>query len=312
MKRKHGKTREIKESFVDWAEGMEIAQADGAPAVLRNVVVLGPISRRADGTTRRQYPRSTLERAVGLFEGANVYLDHGPMPGQSRSMRDLVGAVRNPRLDDKDRIRGDVHLFESQESARLLSIARINPRSAGMSPWMAGRQRMRDRIEIVEEILKVKSSDFVTEPATTDGLFENQDERGGLMEWDKVTLGELKEHCPQLVEAIQGEADGASELKRVKDENARLVSEIAESKKGYRKTAVANMLEGIPEATRKTLAESIGDDMPLDKAKALVGAFRESAGDRNPKSTEKANLSESKEDNDKAATAEEVDAAFSG
>lgn len=313
MAKRRKKTQEIREEFTDWAESAEVIQEDGTAPVIRNVVLLGPVSRRDDGSTRRRYPRSTLEAALQKFDGRQIYVDHRRQVGERvRPFREMIGVARNPRIDAEGRLRGDLCLDLSEDSRKVAWWAKNQPGMLGMSAHMGGRLRNHQGVEIAESLETVHSLDLVTQPATTRGLFEDQSERGDDMNFETLTLQELEEHCPALIQTIRDGVKGDTRVKELEAKNAELVEQIATTQKAGRKVALDTMLEGLPVVQATVLREMIGDEMPLDKAAGHVKTLHESLGGSSPKSTEKSDLPESKKDEDKAASPDEVNAALSG
>ena len=62
---------------------------------LRNVAVLGPRSQNG-----RRYPQKVRKRAVKLYEGVQVVVDHDPSqnPSKVRSVRDFIGVLEGVSL----------------------------------------------------------------------------------------------------------------------------------------------------------------------------------------------------------------------
>lgn len=138
---------------------------------IQNVALLGRESRNG-----RTYSDRAMDDAARLYEGARIYLDHPRRSEEreTRSVRDLVGKVVSARVTG-DRVRGDVHLLDSQEGRRVLALAEQFPDLVGMSHRAKGRVARTNGQEIVEELTAVESVDLVTEPASTGGLRESVD-----------------------------------------------------------------------------------------------------------------------------------------
>lgn len=182
------------------------AKVDRENRMLLGVALLGSVSKNG-----RRYSKEALRDAVRLYDGVNVYLDHPPLSERrdrkgTRSVRDLVGKIRNPRLAG-DRVRGDLQLLQSGEGAGVvLAMAETMPDAAGASHRARGKVRAGTdgQPDVVTGLEDVAGVDIVTDPATVDGLFESVREAGGVP-WDEITVEDLRQHRPDLVEALQEE-----------------------------------------------------------------------------------------------------------
>lgn len=147
-----------------------VGRIDAEAGILYDVKVLGP-----ESLNRRLYPRSTIERARGLYEGKKVNVDH-PAASQAdsaRSIDDTCGWLQEVRVAG-DSLRGDLHLLKSDPRApKILEVAQRNPSLFGLSHNVEGKVRRDGDSVIVEEILRVRSVDIVSDPATTRSLFES-------------------------------------------------------------------------------------------------------------------------------------------
>src|SRR4051812_42113566 len=79
---------------------------DAANGVLRGVKLLGLVSKNG-----RRYEADGLRRAVGLYEGRHINVNHPKRneSGEDRQFEAWVGVSRNPEFRP-DGIYGDVHL----------------------------------------------------------------------------------------------------------------------------------------------------------------------------------------------------------
>lgn len=136
---------------------------------VRGVVLLGPESRNG-----YRYPADAMERALPLYEGRPVFLDHAEGPAQStrRRLRDYAGQIQNPRMEG-NRILGDLHLM-GPHTDWLLNLVESAPKDIGMSHVALGR-RSSDG-SVIEQIDKVISVDIVAFPAATTSFRESTQE----------------------------------------------------------------------------------------------------------------------------------------
>ena len=125
---------------------------------------------------RPAYLPETLRRAIPLYEGAKVNVNHpAGSPTSPRSYADRIGTIRNVTADGGG-LRGDLHANPKHAIAeQLMWDAEHAPDAVGLSHNVEARTSRRDGKTIVEEIVRVQSVDLVADPASTRGLFEGHD-----------------------------------------------------------------------------------------------------------------------------------------
>lgn len=177
---------------------------DEENAVIRNVKAVGHDSRN-----NRKYSEVALEKAVPLYEGITVNLDHPDRtnPRIERKFMEGVGVFKNARYT-ADGVYGDLHYFKEHPAAGLLvERAKKDKKGFGLSHNADGTCVKTKAGEICESINHVRSLDVVGRPATTSGLFESVEEETPVMV--KKSLRELvesygsaaqKKHLPLLEE----------------------------------------------------------------------------------------------------------------
>lgn len=144
---------------------------DAESGVLRGVKLLGMESRN-----KRRYKREGMQKAVSLYEGLKIYVDHPSRDdaGGERKMKDWAGVITKARFES-DGIYGDVKLRKESEHFRgIIEAATEFPKAVGFSHVADGESDYEGDTEIVESIKKVFSVDLVTDPATTGGFFESK------------------------------------------------------------------------------------------------------------------------------------------
>lgn len=154
-------------------------QVDRAAGVIHGVRILGP--RSANG---RRYLPEAIQKAVGLYEGRQVNYNHPKRddPGADRSIDDRAGWLQNVRVEN-DGLTGDFHFLKSDPRAeKVCEAADRNPRLFGFSHNADGRTRREGGQTLVEEIIKVRSVDLVSDPATTRSLFESEEKPMKILE----------------------------------------------------------------------------------------------------------------------------------
>ena len=162
-------TRKL-EAFQEYADNRgQALRVDREAGVIRGVKLLGRESKRG-----REYPPATMAKALHLYEGAKVNVDHVP-PGTTRSYRDRLGVIRNAQLKE-DGIFADFHFNPKHALAEQIAWdAEHAPEKLGFSHDTRGSSSSRGGKVVVESIDSVVSVDLVANPATTSSLFESAD-----------------------------------------------------------------------------------------------------------------------------------------
>ena len=154
-------------------------RVDRAAGVVYGVKVVGRTSpnthgvRGAEGTV---YSLEALERALPLYEGAHVNVDHPPRsrPGQERSSQDRIGQLHNCRVEPEG-IFADLHLLTAHPmSERVLEAAESMPGAYALSHNATGKGEVRGGRYVVTEIPEVHSVDIVADGGTNRSLFEGK------------------------------------------------------------------------------------------------------------------------------------------
>jgi len=245
--------------------------------LVRGVVILGPHSRN-----KRTYLTEAMVKAVPLYNGVRIFANH-QQPGQSRSIRDLIGKIVNPRFEG-GKIRGDAQILESHRSW-VLPLIREVPNLCGFSHDARGVVFVHKGEEIVEEIKAVHSADLVVDPATTRGIFEETGRRKERKRMEE----ELQRQISTLTE---DKALLAAELEEKEKEIAALRKELDEvkvkEKLAQRKALIASLLKeaDLPETAVtdqfKAILEKAASDEEvkaiIDDRKKLIEMSRGTGG----------------------------------
>jgi hypothetical protein len=144
-------------------------KVDHASCLIEGVKIVG-----LNSSNGYSYSSNSLKKAMPKYEGAKVYCDHpaSKSEGVSRSVRELVGCVRNPRYIEGKGGFADIQLLKTNEiSQTLLERAEKMPETFGMSHVVDGDFGKDGTI--VEQINEVYSVDFVERPATNKHLTES-------------------------------------------------------------------------------------------------------------------------------------------
>lgn len=155
--------------LLEYAEAIP-QRIDRQAGIIFGAKLLGRMSEN-----NREYTEEALRGALQLYEGAPVYIDHVPSVKEARRVRNQGehwGEVRNVRLAP-DGLYGDIHyLRHHPRTAEILERAERFPRFVACSHSAVGASVRRGGRDVIDEIVKVRSVDLVTQPATTKSLFE--------------------------------------------------------------------------------------------------------------------------------------------
>jgi hypothetical protein len=190
----------MSEALLEYCDsrGLDL-RIDAEAGVLRGVKVLGLASRNG-----RVYPAETLLKAMPLYEGAKVNVNHPQgNPRGPRDYRDRIGMIRNVAAQPDAGLFADFHFNPKHPLAEQLAWdARHAPENVGFSHNVEARVARRGQELIVEEILTVQGVDLVADPATTCGLFEDLQQTQLGWSWEALNASDLQTRRPDLVVAI--------------------------------------------------------------------------------------------------------------
>lgn len=166
----------IEQAFVGALAEATISRGD---SVIRNVVMMN--AKSVNGAHGRLYSEKAMRSLAALSEGLPAYANHVRDRAEAfkpRDVRELIGRYRNVRFDAaRQRVTGDFHVLPEQKW--VLDLAENMSDVVGISPVSRGAVRVdANGVEIVEDIVAVRSADLVSDPATTKGLFEHRDALG--------------------------------------------------------------------------------------------------------------------------------------
>lgn len=165
----------MSESLLEYAALRNPAlRLDRAAHRLRGVKILGFAS-----TNGRTYELEAVRRALPLYEGARVNINHPPGAAPApRDYHDRLGSLVDVRLDEAHGLFGDLFYNPKHPLVeQLLWDAEHAPHHVGLSHNVLARTVRRGDTTAVTEIVAVVSVDLVADPATTRGLFESEQAR---------------------------------------------------------------------------------------------------------------------------------------
>lgn len=146
-------------------------KVDREANVVRGCKVLGFTSKNG-----RRFTTEAIKASVTMYEGKQVYLDHPSMAdiAKARNIRDRNGILKNSRFVEGSGVHADWHFNpKHQATEAMLHEIENNPSTLGLSHNARYRYGKAEAgQDVVESIVAVRSVDFVTEPATTNGMFE--------------------------------------------------------------------------------------------------------------------------------------------
>lgn len=262
------------------------------------------------------YPADVLRQSYAIFEGAKMYSNHATAEEEAirpeGDIRQWVGNLKNVTWDESQQaVVGDAVIHEpwlkdklsGLRDVGLLSEMGISIRAVGKAyaGTVEGKQA-----NIVEEILGVRSVDFVTE-AGAGGVVVMYEADARRYDVDLVNITVLKERRPDLVEEVKAEAkqevdtmtleERITELEgqvtQLTEERDKAQGELEEAKKekasAEAKAAVEAALAAatdLPEAAKKRLAARFstsaeGLEDAIKEEREYVLAVRESAKVKN-------------------------------
>lgn len=146
---------------------------DRENGIIKGVKLLGRVSKNG-----REYSEHALSQAVTLYENKKINIGHPDRntPDKERGLSEWWGVVRNVHRGEDGDVYGDIHYRQQHaETPALLEAAEKFPEHFGLSQNAEGQKTRQGSKIIVETIDLVRSLDVVTNPATTNGLFESEE-----------------------------------------------------------------------------------------------------------------------------------------
>ena len=133
-----------------------------------NVRILGRVSHN-----KRVYTKEALQKAIPLYEGKLVNVDHPTSESASVSATSRFGWISGIEMKEDGLYAKSFKYNPAHPFAETFSWwAGHNPSAIGFSHNAYGEGETRDGVFVINEIKAVESVDVVANPATTNGLFE--------------------------------------------------------------------------------------------------------------------------------------------
>jgi hypothetical protein len=161
------KSQVTESSFISVAED----KVDQAAHVIRKVKVIG-----LESVNRRRYKIEAIRKASPMYEDADVFVNHVRKPGEKRSDEygERFGVLKN-FVVESDGGYADLHYNpHHQRAEQIIYDVMKFPNKVGLSHH-ADISTTGTNPSVVESIDRVYSVDIVTRPATTKGVFEDQE-----------------------------------------------------------------------------------------------------------------------------------------
>ena len=281
---------------------------DRQAGLVRNVPILG----RESPSRKREYTAAALSESATMFEGIPFYGDRGSHEefGKYPSPFDLIGCAESAHYEPAEgKLRADIRPVK-QMAEWFFGIAEDMPHAVGCSPVMAGVRTFQDDKEVIVRIAEVHRLDLVSKPGTVSGLHEsarnkntNTEDEG--MEWDKLTVEQLRANRSDLVAlvesaALEGAKDEGSlkqlaeQVKTLQDEKAELAKKVDDFETAQvlaAKAAKADALIAESELPKEAITEhfiSMVRTAPDEEGmKALIADRKLICEQRKPQSSER-------------------------
>ena len=190
---------------------IKIGSVNRAAKCLENVKLCGIESRNG-----RQYRPAAVQQLAKLYEGEKIRLNHPSFDKVSfdRDVLDFWAVIHEPFIESDGIYAKRIEYLDTHPATpQILEAAERFPSKLGMSHNCDGHVEHVDGIDFVESIETMRGVDLVDNPATTQGLFESEQEKKTM----KTTVRKIFETClpPKdaraVVKLIEEEMPAAAE-----------------------------------------------------------------------------------------------------
>lgn len=253
-------------------------RVDEANHTIKHAKILG-----LESLNGRDYRKPIAQKKIiAIYEGAPVGVGHVKNANENRngSYGDFNGFFKNV-VAEADGFYGD-HVCNPEHPAtkQLLWDARNNPKNVGYSQHAdITTSRGANGKQIVESIDAVHSVDVVNKPATTGGIFENQESKGPTMQMKLQAILEAAEaNSRSVLEEMMAGSGATGEMPvDVKDG----ATGDDQTKSAFRSMVMAKFDDDSLDA--KATAAAIKNILQAyDKVKAPAGGSADDATDKGP------------------------------
>jgi hypothetical protein len=162
----------------------ENSKIDRENRIIHDVVLIN-----AKSENKRRFTDKALDDFARLSEGLKFYVNHPDDPSKPRKYEELAGRLHGIRREKERVVASELRLLDPW-AEMIMDRTEADPEHAGCSyNYKAKVTKASDGWEEILEVPFVRSSDLVTEPATTESLFETRNLEEEKME---VLIEELR------------------------------------------------------------------------------------------------------------------------
>ena len=314
-----GEFAESREGIMDFdflestIEGQFIAEnLDKENRMIKNVLILNATSKNLyfPGSKGTRFSADFLKQIAENITGKKVYKNHVSAEEMKkhrgvRNVDDYLGHYENGRMDVVNGVpRADIKYLPHQ--ATFVESIMEDADMVGLSIVANGAMSYDKQTGIAEafSLKKLHSADLVTDPGSTNNMFESRNteiEEEDDMDLTKLTFTELSESRPDIVAGIKKSIEEKTASKEEVDSLSTKIKELTETNKAQAKTIddfkvkdsvavknekIAELLkdskipdEFISETFRKNLSEAKDEDA----MKALIEDRKELVKGKKPK-----------------------------
>jgi len=268
---------------------------------ISGVIILNATSsnRYFPGSKGTKFSESFLKAVAQNIDGKKVYMNHVSMEELDkhhgvRDVKDIIGFYENGRMDNGVP-RADIKYLPHQAPI-VESLVGEMADKIGLSIVANGEMSYDKETGIAEaySLKTLHSADLVTEPGSTNNMFEsgnpNDEEEG--MEIKDLTKSELLSNRPDLVEAIKKEVQDNLSSKEEVDGLKKQIAELTENNKTLKqKVDEYEVIEAA--AKKKDIVDELLKESKIDEA-LVTPIFRETLSEAKDKEAMKALIEDRK------------------
>ena len=232
------KTMQISESFISGQ--FKESVVDTEKRIIPGVIILNStsVNRYFPGSKGTRFSESFLKAVAKNISGKKVYMNHVSMEELDkhhgvRDVNDILGFYENGRMDNGVP-RADIKYLPHQAPI-VESLVGEMADKIGLSIVANGEMSYDKETGIAEaySLKALHSADLVTEPGSTNNMFEsgNSNDEEESMDLKDLTLNELLESRPDMIEAIEKKVQDNLSSKDEVDSLKKQIAELTESKK---------------------------------------------------------------------------------
>ena len=274
------KSIKISESFISGQ--FKESKIDNEKRLIPGVIILNSTSSNSyfPGSKGTRFSESFLRSVAENIDGKKVYMNHVSMEELDkhhgvRDVKDIIGFYENGRMENGVP-RADIK-YLAHQAPIVESLVGEMADKIGLS-IVANGEMSYDKDTGIAEAYSLKtlhSADLVTEPGSTNNMFEsenpNEDEED--MDLKDFTVQELSKNRPDLVEAIKKEVQDKLSSKEEVDGFKKQIADLTESNKTL-KQKVDEFEVKEASAEKVKVVDTLLEESKIDKA-LITQVFRE-------------------------------------